>query len=122
MSSICKTKKRLKTEVLIKASVVVWSIIQNMPAEWCSHFPYKESAYNIDQLKQELQQLKRKKMDKPLIDPSTLTEEQREKLKWIYEGDALNLKEAEMGFKWLLKGEMRIMECIFGENFFKKGE
>ena len=57
----------------------------------------------------------------PIINPNTLTEEQREKLRYIYEGDALNLEDAELGYMWLLKGAMNRMELIFGENFFKKG-
>ena len=61
-------------------------------------------------------------MDKPIIDPNTLTEEQKKKLRWIYEGDKLNLEEAEMGLMWLLKGAMRRMEVIFGDEFFEEGE
>ena len=56
----------------------------------------------------------------PIIDPNTLTEEQREKLKYIYEGDALNLEDAELGYKWLLQGAMNRMKLIFGENFLRK--
>ena len=58
----------------------------------------------------------------PIINPSKLTEEQREKLKWLYEGDRLNLEDVEMGLMWLLKGAMNRMELIFGSDFFKKGE
>lgn len=55
-----------------------------------------------------------------IIDPNTLTEEQKQKLRYIYEGNVLNLEDAELGFKWLLQGEIRVMEYIFGKEFFEK--
>lgn len=57
-------------------------------------------------------------MNEPIINPSTLSKEQIEKLKWLYEGDKLNLLESELGYQWLLKGAMRRMETIFGKEFF----
>lgn len=61
-------------------------------------------------------------MSKPIIDPSTLTKRQKEKLRFIYESDTLNLEGAELGYKWLLNGGIHRMELIFGEDFFKKGK
>lgn len=59
-------------------------------------------------------------MNEPIINPSTLTKEQIEKLKWLYEGDELNLPESELGYQWWLKGAMKRMEIIFGKEFFVK--
>lgn len=60
----------------------------------------------------------------PIIDPSTLSEEQREAIKLDYEANKLNLEDAELGYKWLITGEMRNMEWLFGKEFFtnQKGE
>ena len=57
--SIRKTKKRLKRE--LKEAIAEQESIQYMPAEWHNLFLYEAVAYDIDQLNQELQQLKRKK-------------------------------------------------------------
>lgn len=59
-------------------------------------------------------------MSEPIIDPSSLTEEQREQLKYMYDGDNLNLDDAELGYKFFLQGAMKRMEHIFGKEFFEK--
>lgn len=61
-------------------------------------------------------------MTNPIIDPSSLTEEQREAIRFDYEANKLNLEDAELGYKWLITGEMRNMEWLFGKDFFEKGE
>lgn len=54
----------------------------------------------------------------PIINPATLSEEQREAIKFDYEANKLNLEDAELGYKWLITGEMRNMEWLFGKDFF----
>lgn len=53
-------------------------------------------------------------MDKPIIDPSTLSEEQREAIRADYYEDVA-ADEYNAGYQSALRN-------IFGSNFFKKGE
>ena len=58
----------------------------------------------------------------PIINPSTLTEEQREAIKGMYKECKLR---SESEYKTdILTGVARVfmLKWLFGENFFKKGE
>ena len=59
MTSIRKTKKRLKME--LKEAIAEQEMIGELRADMQNLFLYEAVAYDIDQLEQELQQLKRKK-------------------------------------------------------------
>lgn len=61
----------------------------------------------------------------PIIDPATLTEEQRETIKAEYEHnsemyDLGSVVPATMGT--MHNGKMELLSWLFGSNFFKKGE
>ncbi|MDE5886452.1 MAG: hypothetical protein K2H46_02570 [Muribaculaceae bacterium] len=58
----------------------------------------------------------------PIIDPATLTEEQREAIKELY-GEFLLQSEADLKFDIIAGCAKRsAFHILFGENFFKKGE
>jgi len=59
-------------------------------------------------------------MSTPIIDPSTLTEEQREEIKAQYEiNKIITQSEVQNAFQI---GIIQTFEWLFGEDFFKKGE
>ena len=59
MPSIRKTKKRLKRR--LKEAITEQEMVGELRSDMQNLFLYEAVAYDIDQLKQELQQLKRKK-------------------------------------------------------------
>ena len=59
-------------------------------------------------------------MAQPIIDPSTLTEEQRKEIKERYDENAI--WEMKSSAQLLYSGFREAFEYLFGENFFKKGE
>ena len=64
-------------------------------------------------------------MTTPIIDPATLTEEQREAIMQEYEH---NSEMYDLGCVFpttmgtMHNGKMELLSWLFGENFFKKGE
>lgn len=58
-------------------------------------------------------------MNTPVIDPSTLSEEQREAIREEYNGWAVFLNTRD---KLAAKFAIAAIEEIFGSEFFKKGE
>ncbi len=58
-------------------------------------------------------------MNKPIIDPSTLSEEQREAIKEEYQGWAvfLNTQDSKSA-----KFAIAALEQVFGTEFFEEGE
>ncbi len=62
-------------------------------------------------------------METPIIDPSTLTEEQREKIREIFK-KANSLGQSNNGnhLSFLAAGQISVLAGIFGVEFFKKGE
>ncbi|MDE7349672.1 MAG: hypothetical protein K2N25_01285 [Muribaculaceae bacterium] len=62
----------------------------------------------------------------PIIDPNTLTEEQKRELICMHTATMICIKEAKLGSDPLqaeiFNAQKQVMEHIFGENFFKKGE
>ena len=66
-------------------------------------------------------------MNKPIIDPSTLTEEQREELrkKYQYYDDRIDydpLDPYSGPYNRIYEGKIGLLIELFGSNFFKKGE
>lgn len=61
-------------------------------------------------------------MNTPIIDPSSLTEEQRKAIKDAYESNQLNLEDATLSYRFVLRGSMSCMMWLFGKSMFEKGE
>ena len=79
-------------------------------------------AHTLTQMNMEIQDYTYTKINMvpPIIDPSTLTEEQREEIKDKYEKTPNPYDHqfnAGIGEGWL-----EAIEWLFGENFFQKGE
>ncbi|MDE6649788.1 MAG: hypothetical protein K2K45_07645 [Muribaculaceae bacterium] len=59
----------------------------------------------------------------PIIDPNTLTEEQREKIRKIENlTNELEIHGTEIEDRYIGREIYSVLESLFGENFFKKGE
>ena len=62
-------------------------------------------------------------MNKPIIDPSTLTEEQREAIRNLYDDfNQLELHGASITDRSAGRNQCITLEWLFGSDFFKKGE
>jgi hypothetical protein len=57
-------------------------------------------------------------MDKPIINPLTLSEVQREAIRAEWEA----AKKPEWYWKPYLRGRFRMLQDLFGRDFFEKGE
>jgi len=61
----------------------------------------------------------------PIIDPSTLTEEQRKTIYDIYKDSSRVIRAAlnrGIGNALWQRAEIELLKLLFGEGFFKKGE
>lgn len=61
-------------------------------------------------------------MSTPIIDPSTLTEEQRKKIKELYDKTESDYCHVDEYNDWVVSDMLERFEEIFGKEFFEKRE